>query len=194
MDQIFAPWRIDWVERDGDESDADGAGECPFCSLPDSEDDRESRIVARSDHAFVLLNNYPYNPGHAMVIPYRHTGSWSDLTDAELLDHAKLKTRTLDALDDALSPDAANAGENLGGGPSGGSIDDHLHTHVVPRWGGDTNFMPVVSDTKVIVEALDDTYERLHEAFAAQSGATTGGETDAVSFEDDREYDDDGPA
>ena len=191
MDQIFAPWRIDWVERD-DEGDGDDGG-CPFCALPDADADRENRVVARTEHSFVLLNNYPYNPGHAMVIPYRHTGSWGELTDAELLDHAKLKTRTLDALDAALDPDAANAGENLGGGASGGSIDDHLHTHVVPRWGGDTNFMPVVSDTKVIVEALDDTYDRLREAFAEQSDADVDGEGDAVflDFDASAEYDDD---
>ncbi|RDI72505.1 HIT family protein [Halopelagius longus] len=170
MEQLFAPWRIEWVERDDDE-DSEG---CPFCVLPERDDDRESRVVARSDHAFVILNNYPYNPGHAMVIPYRHTGEWGDLTDAELLDHAKLKAATLEAFDAAIGPDAANVGENLGGGASGGSIDDHLHTHVVPRWNGDTNFMPVVGDTKVLVEALDDTYDRLHEAFAGLDAADGG--------------------
>jgi ATP adenylyltransferase len=87
-----------------------------------------------------------------------------------------------------LGPDAANVGENLGGGPSGGSIGDHLHTHVVPRWSGDTNFMPVVGETKVLVEALDDTYDRLREAFAGLDGARVGDESDAVgfSFETDR--------
>jgi ATP adenylyltransferase len=180
MDQIFAPWRIQWVERDGDEDSPDG---CPFCVLPADGDDRDDRIVARSEHAFVLLNNYPYNPGHVMVIPYRHGGDWGDLTDAELLDHARLKAATLDALDDGLGPDAANAGENLGGGPSGGSIDDHLHTHVVPRWAGDTNFMPVVADTKVIVEGLDDTYDRLREAFAGHDAATTDGDDGAVRLD-----------
>jgi ATP adenylyltransferase len=178
MEQLFAPWRIQWVERDDDES-MDG---CPFCVLPDRTDDRANRVVARSDHAFVLLNNYPYNPGHVMVIPFRHTGAWGDLTDDELFDHAKLKTTTLEALDAALNPDAANAGENLGGGASGGSIEDHIHTHVVPRWGGDTNFMPVIGDTSVIVEALDDTYDRLHEAFARLDGATVRGDADAVRF------------
>jgi ATP adenylyltransferase len=165
MDQIFAPWRIEWVERE------ESGDECPFCALPDRGEDRDAKIVARSEHAFVLLNNYPYNPGHVMVIPYRHTGEYGALSDAELLDHARLKARTFDALEAALDPDAFNAGLNLGG-PAGGSIEDHLHTHVVPRWNGDTNFMPVVSDTTVIVEAIDDTYERVHEAFAAQSGAT----------------------
>jgi len=168
MDQIFAPWRIEWVERDGDEDDVEG---CPFCVLPERDQDRESRIVARSEHAFVILNNYPYNPGHVMVIPDRHTGEWGALSDAELLDHARLKVATIDALEVALGPDGVNAGENLGGSAAGGSIDDHVHTHLVPRWSGDTNFMPVIGDTKVIVEALDDTYDRLHDAFASLPAA-----------------------
>lgn len=179
MDQIFAPWRIEWVERD-DEETIDG---CPFCVLPERDDDRESRLVVRSEHSFVLLNNYPYNPGHVMVIPRRHTGDFGDLSDDELLDHARLKQRTLDALEEAMAPAGFNAGENLGGDAAGGSIDDHLHTHIVPRFDGDTNFMPVVGDTKVIVEALEDTYDRLHDAFAALPEATVSDETSAVRLE-----------
>ena len=179
MDQLFAPWRIEWVERDGDGDD----GGCPFCALPERGDDREVRIVARSERAFVLLNNYPYNPGHAMVIPYAHEGDYRSLDEAVLLDHARLKQRTFDALETALEPDAFNAGLNLGG-PAGGSIEDHLHTHVVPRWSGDTNFMPVIGDTKVIVEAIEDTYDRIREAFAAQPGAARAdGGAVALSFE-----------
>jgi ATP adenylyltransferase len=168
MEQIFAPWRIDWVERDPEEKQTiDG---CPFCVLPERDADRESRIVARSEHSFALLNNYPYNPGHLMIIPYRHVGDYTDLTETELLDHARLKQVAIDALHDGLGPDGLNMGMNSGKG-AGGSIDDHLHTHLVPRWEGDTNFMPVIGETNVIVEAVDDTYERLHAGFAAQSGA-----------------------
>ena len=165
MDQLVAPWRIEWVERD-DELDG-----CPFCVLPERSDAREANVVAAADRAFVLLNNYPYNPGHAMVIPRAHTGAFTDLDEATLLEHARLKQRTIGALETALDPDGLNAGLNLGDG-AGGSVDDHLHTHVVPRWTGDTNFMPVCADTKVIVEAVDDTYERLHEAFADQPDTT----------------------
>ena len=165
MDQLVAPWRIEWVERD-DEPDG-----CPFCVLPERSDAREANVVAAADRAFVLLNNYPYNPGHAMVIPRAHTGAFTDLDEATLLEHARLKQRTIEALETALDPDGLNAGLNLGDG-AGGSVDDHLHTHLVPRWTGDTNFMPVCADTKVIVEAVDDTYERLHEAFADQPDAT----------------------
>ena len=168
MDRLFAPWRIEWVERDEDPIEG-----CPFCVLP-AGDDREGRIVARNDRAFVVLNNYPYNPGHAMVVVDRHTGEYATLDEAELLATARLKQRTLRALDAAFDPDGVNVGANLGGDAAGGSIDDHVHEHVVPRWRGDTNFMPVVGDTKVVVEALERSYGRLHEAFGAQDGATTG--------------------
>ena len=176
MHQIFAPWRIDWVERDADEDEIDG---CPFCVLPARADDTESRIVARGEHAFVLLNNSPYNPGHLMVIPDRHVPGYEALDPAAVAGHAHVRTRTLRALRAAFDPDGLNTGTNLGGSAAGGSIDDHVHEHVVPRWNGDTSFMPVVSDTKVIVEALSASYDRLHEAFAAQDG-TTGTETGAV--------------
>ncbi|SEW21417.1 HIT family protein [Natrinema salifodinae] len=178
MDQVFAPWRIEWIRRDEGNPDIE---DCVFCELPAFDDDREHLIVARSEHAFVMLNNYPYNPGHAMVIPHVHTGDYTDLDDAVLLDHARLKQRAFDALEVALEPDGFNAGLNLGDG-AGGSIDDHLHTHVVPRWQGDTNFMPVLSDTSVIVEALEETYDRVRDAFAAQEGATVPDEESAVVF------------
>ncbi|SFS67387.1 HIT family protein [Halostagnicola kamekurae] len=179
MDQVFAPWRIEWIKRDEKNSDVDG---CVFCAFPEREDDRENLLVARSEHAFVLLNNYPYSPGHVMVIPRTHTGEYADLTDEQLLDHARLKQRTFKAVETALEPDGFNAGLNLGEG-AGGSIGDHLHTHIVPRWQGDTNFMPVIGDTSVIVQALEETYDQLHEAFAAQEGATVPGAGRAVVFE-----------
>jgi ATP adenylyltransferase len=170
MDQVFAPWRIEWVERDGNE-DVDG---CPFCVLPDREDAREANVLAESEHAAVILNNFPYNPGHAMVVPHEHTEAYEALDRDVLLDHARLKQRTVEAFEAGLEPDGINAGLNLGNA-SGGSIDGHLHTHMVPRWAGDTNFMPVTADTKVIVEAVAETYETLHAAFEAQAGATVAG-------------------
>ncbi|RXK51885.1 HIT family protein [Halorientalis pallida] len=179
MEQVFAPWRIDWIERPDKSEDVDG---CVFCAFAERDDDRTNKVVARSDHAFVLLNNYPYNPGHAMVIPHQHTGDYRDLDEPVLTDHARLKQRTIEAMETALRPQGYNAGLNLGGGAAGGSIDDHLHTHVVPRWEGDTNFMPVISETQVIVEAVEDTYDRLHEGFAEQDGATIPDEDSAVEF------------
>ena len=176
MDQIVAPWRIEWVERDDKNADLDG---CPFCVLPERDDDRSNLVVARSDHSFVLLNNYPYNPGHAMVIPRRHVGAYEELTETELLDHARLKQLTIRALQAGLGPDGFNTGMNLGEG-AGGSIGDHIHTHIVPRWKGDTNFMPVIGETSVIVEAVTDTYDRLHQGFVAQPETTVSDSETAV--------------
>ena len=178
MDQIFAPWRIEWVEREDKNESIDG---CPFCVLPTREEDRSNLVVAESESTVVILNNYPYNPGHAMVIPRRHVGSYEELPDAELLDHARLKQVTLRALKTGLGPDGFNTGMNLGEG-AGGSIGDHIHTHIVPRWRGDTNFMPVVGDTNVIVEAVTETYNRLHKGFADQPGSTVDGPEQAVRF------------
>ncbi len=109
------------------------------------------------------------------------TSEYANLGEETLLGHARLKQRTFDAMEAAFGPDGFNAGLNIGEG-SGGSID-HLHTHIVPRWSGDTNFMPVISDTKVIVEGLKDTYEKLHAAFAEQEGGTVSNPNAAVSFE-----------
>ena len=182
MDQVFAPWRIEWVERDDPEGGIEG---CPFCVLPERDADRESRIVARSPRSFVILNNYPYNPGHAMVIPRVHEGDYAALGRDDLLDHARMKQRAFEALRGALGPDGFNAGMNHGGAAAGGSIDDHVHTHVVPRWSGDTNFMPVVSETKVIVQALDDTWEAVRDAFADLDGAEDRGPDAAAFFASD---------
>ncbi|GAD53270.1 histidine triad protein [Halarchaeum acidiphilum MH1-52-1] len=182
MEQVFAPWRIEWVKREDKNPDVE---ECVFCELPEREDARENLVVAASERAFVLLNNAPYNPGHLMVLPREHGGDYAALDDATLLDHARLKQRALDALDAAFEPHAYNAGLNLGGGAAGGSIDDHVHTHVVPRYEGDTNFMPVVADTKVVVEGLADSYDALHEAFAAQSDATDRGPKTPVALDFD---------
>jgi ATP adenylyltransferase len=179
MDQVFAPWRIDWVEREDRNAEFD---DCVLCELPAAGADREHRVLARTGRAYVLLNNYPYSPGHVMVVPHTHTGDLRDLDEETTLAMARLRNRLLDALEDSMGPDGFNVGLNLGGGAAGGSIDDHVHTHVVPRWEGDTNFMPVLSDTQVIVEALEDTYDRLHEALAAQDGATAPGDDAAVEF------------
>lgn len=179
MDQVFAPWRIEWVERD----DKNEGVDCVFCEFPDREDARDHLVVAESEHATVMLNNYPYNPGHAMVIPQTHTGEYRDLDDETLLAKERLVQRTIDAMDDALAPDGYNVGYNLGGGAAGGSIGDHLHAHIVPRWTGDTNFMPVVGGTKVIVEAVADSYDRLHEALATQDGTRVDDPDSAVIVE-----------
>jgi ATP adenylyltransferase len=160
MEQVFAPWRIEWVRR---ENETDG---CVFCKMRETEDDRDLRVVARSSRSFVVLNNRPYNPGHVMVVPHIHTGDYAALDDETVTDHARLKRTTFEALRVSFDPDGFNTGLNLGDS-AGGSIGDHLHTHVVPRWEGDTNFMPVTSDTKVIVQALEETYDELRGGFVS---------------------------
>ena len=173
MDQLFAPWRGEWVKRDEDPIDG-----CPFCVVPDRGDDHDGRIVARGDRGFVIFNNYPYNPGHVMVVPDRHTAAYTDLDGEELRAHAALKQRTLRAIEVAFEPDGVNAGLNLGGIAAGGSVE-HLHEHVVPRWTGDTNYIAVTAGTTVIAEAIMESYDRLHEAFMTQEGAEES-ETGAV--------------
>lgn len=177
MDQLFAPWRIEWVERDTpDEGDG-----CVFCQFAADDADRTNRVVARNGTGFVLLNNYPYNPGHVMVIPEIHTGDIRSLEPEMMLPIGSLIQATIDALEAAIEPDGYNVGMNLGR-HAGGSIRDHLHVHVVPRWGGDTNYMPVIADTTVIVQAVEETYDRLYGTFAELPGATVHDETTAVDL------------
>lgn len=174
MDQLFAPWRIEWVTRE-DRIDPDG---CVFCALPHEDDHREALVVAETEHSYVLLNNAPYNPGHVMVIPRRHVTDPRELGDDEMLDQERLVARTVDALESTMRPDGFNTGRNIG--DAGGGSIAHVHTHVVPRWRGDTNFMAVIDGSKVIVQALDDTYEALHAAFADQEDSTGSDDTRAV--------------
>lgn len=156
MKMIWAPWRIEYIrspKHDG----------CIFCDFPKENRDRERLILYRGEHAFVIMNNYPYNPGHVMIAPYRHVGRWEELRDEELLDMMKLSRLMIRAIKRAMNPDGFNMGVNLGR-VAGAGIEEHVHIHVVPRWNGDTNFMPVVADTKVIPESLEDSYEELKKA------------------------------
>jgi len=138
---------------------------CVFCRILAEQNDEANFVLHRGAHAFVLLNAFPYNPGHLMVVPLRHTGDFSSLSDAEQLELARLLATSQAALDRCMSPQGFNVGMNLGRA-AGAGITDHLHYHVVPRWSGDSNFMSVVADTKVISEGLAETWRRLKEAFA----------------------------
>jgi ATP adenylyltransferase len=136
--------------------------ECIFCDFPSqpASNDRDNLILARGDHAFVILNKFPYNSGHLMVAPFRHTGEWESLNDDELLEISRWSQRCIASLHATLVPQGFNVGVNQGV-IAGAGILDHVHLHVVPRWGGDTNFMTTVGDTKVLPEALTETYDRL---------------------------------
>jgi len=156
MNHIWAPWRIKYIRSPKHNG-------CIFCDFPKENRDEERLILYRGKHAFVIMNNYPYNPGHVMIAPYRHVGEWEELTDEELLDIMKLSQLTIKALKRAMKPQGFNMGVNIGC-VAGAGVKDHVHLHIVPRWNGDTNFMPVIADTKVIPESLEEAYEELKKA------------------------------
>jgi ATP adenylyltransferase len=146
-------------------STGDG-GACIFCDLFARSDDAGAHVLFRGETAFVLLNAYPYNTGHLMVAPTRHVADLHDLEPTELSALMELTSRSVDIVQDAMSPHGFNVGMNLGA-VAGAGVPGHLHVHVVPRWGGDTNFMTVVGDTKVLPEMLADTDAKLRPGFAA---------------------------
>jgi ATP adenylyltransferase len=153
MEHLWAPWRIEYIERAAESG-------CILCQKPEENNDEANLILHRGRHNFIILNAYPYNTGHLMVAPYRHIADLRDLKDEEASEHFDIVKRGLELLKEVMKPTGFNIGLNLGW-VAGAGIADHLHTHVVPRWGGDTNFMPVVSDTKVLPEALNATYRKL---------------------------------
>ncbi|MGB9587460.1 MAG: HIT family protein, partial [Armatimonadota bacterium] len=133
---------------------------CIFCIFPAEQDDRTRLILNRGEHSFIMLNSFPYNPGHLMVAPYKHTADLYELTDEELLEVDHLVRFSVRLLSATVQPDGFNLGVNLGR-TAGAGIVDHVHWHVVPRWNGDTNFMPVIGETKVLPESLEATYDKL---------------------------------
>lgn len=179
MDPIFAPWRMNWITRGAVNEDLDG---CVFCELPEQGADRQQRILARSVTSYVLVNKAPYTPGHLLVVPTSHEGSLADIDEQVLLDMFKLVRTSVDAIRRELSPDGFNIGMNIGKA-GGASIEDHLHVHIVPRWEGDTTFMPTIANSKVIAEALDETYDRLYDAFLDLEWVEADGEDSAVMVE-----------
>jgi len=157
FERLYTPHRMAYIKGEGKEG-------CPFCDIP-AMSDEEGLVVARGAGCFVVLNLYPYNSGHLMVVPYRHVPSYEDLSAAETLELAELTQRALRAIRHASGAQGFNVGMNLGG-VAGAGIAAHLHQHVVPRWGGDTNFMPVVGHTKVLPQLLPETRELLARAWA----------------------------
>jgi ATP adenylyltransferase len=160
MDVLWAPWRMEFIKGEKPQG-------CIFCDFPaqtGAEADRKNLILGRSPSSFAIFNKYPYNSGHLMIIPRRHTADFPSLSKAESEDLHGLLALAVRLLNQELKPDGMNIGMNLGRA-AGAGIADHLHYHIVPRWNGDTNFMPVVSETKVIVEHLSATYDRLRPLF-----------------------------
>ena len=161
MDQLWAPWRMAYImeAKEGEESDS-----CIFCEKPQQQKDEENLIVFRSAECYVMLNKFPYNNGHLMIIPYIHEADLPKVSDDILLDMQRVLNKSIRAVSKTMEPHGMNIGLNLGR-TAGAGIVDHLHYHLVPRWNGDTNFMPVISGTKVISEALADTWSKLRNEF-----------------------------
>jgi ATP adenylyltransferase len=153
-EHLWAPWRLDYIEKDTP------SGGCIFVDLPAREDDRENLLLFRGTTAFVMLNRYPYTNGHLMVAPYRHTADMGELSDEELLEIQRLLARCIEWLRAAYRPEGFNIGVNLGK-VAGAGIPTHIHWHIVPRWGGDTNYMTTVADVRVLPQSLEDSYDRL---------------------------------
>ena len=153
---LWAPWRLEYVQGG---ADADG---CIFCVA--SADEGHDLVVRRGERAYVVMNLYPYSNGHLMVAPYRHLAGPGDLDEAERAEMCRLLDESVRALTEAMSPHGFNAGINIGR-VAGAGVEGHIHLHVVPRWNGDTNFMPVLADVKVIPEHLIETRAKLAEAW-----------------------------
>ena len=158
MDQLWAPWRLSYVATAGKLPSPPDA--CFICQGLSESDDRRNLIVLRRPRSVVVLNRFPYNNGHLLVAPRAHKGTLADLDIAEVLEVQQTLARMVGVLDDLMHPDGYNVGLNLGKA-AGAGLPGHLHWHIVPRWHGDTNFMPIMADTKVIVQSLDALYDLL---------------------------------
>lgn len=159
FEKLWAPWRMKYIEG----IDTGGDPGCIFCAKPKEHDDEKNFIVFRGVKCYLILNVFPYNNGHLMVVPYVHTSLLSDLDAETRLEMFDLAGIAVDAIGNTMRPDGFNIGMNIGRS-AGAGIADHLHLHLVPRWNGDTNFMPVIGGAKVISEALEDSYRKIRGA------------------------------
>jgi ATP adenylyltransferase len=156
--RIWAPWRLPYVK------DASKDTECIFCSKPAEENDAGTFIVHRGERCFVILNTFPYTNGHLMIAPFEHLGKLQDLDQDTVAELMSLSTRAMSIIDDTYGPEGYNVGCNQGR-IAGAGFESHIHMHVVPRWAGDTNYMPVIADTRVMPQSLEQSYEALKGQF-----------------------------
>jgi ATP adenylyltransferase len=159
IDNLWAPWRLEYVRG------PQPAG-CVLCAKPKEADDAAALVVARGEHMYAVLNLYPYNPGHLMVVPYRHVAGLEELTAAESVEGQQMLAEAIRTMRRAFDggPSGFNVGLNLGSA-AGAGIPDHLHWQLVPRWQGDTNFMPVLADIRVMAQHMQTTWQQLHDAW-----------------------------
>ncbi len=157
MKTLWSPWRMEYILSEKDK-------ECIFCTKPADNNDRSNLILYRGAKTYVIMNKYPYNNGHVMVVPYFHTSELSGLDD-DVVSELLIMTRySIDCLKKAFGPEGFNVGINIGAA-AGAGIEEHLHIHIVPRWAGDNNFMTVISEIRVIPEHILDTYDKLYPVF-----------------------------
>jgi ATP adenylyltransferase len=158
MERLYSPWRSEYIAGFKDEKKIEG--ESLFTRIAGEKKDAKNLVLVRKTHCFVMLNLYPYNSGHLLIVPYRQTADLSDLTAEECAEVMQTTAEMIDLLKRTLKPHGFNFGANLGR-VAGAGIDDHIHFHIVPRWNGDVNFMPTIADTKVVSEAMRVTYQKL---------------------------------
>jgi ATP adenylyltransferase len=164
FERLWTPHRLAYIEGHNKPADAEAGEQCPFCRAP-TRSDEDGLIVHRGQSAYAVLNLYPYSPGHLMAVPYRHVADYADLTVDESTEIAALTQSAMRTLRQVSGPHGFNIGMNQGA-VAGAGIAAHLHQHVVPRWGGDTNFMPIIAHTRVLPQLLGDTRQRLAQAWA----------------------------
>ncbi len=164
MEHIWAPWRIEYIRLAKNGGDSD----CILCDKPAEANDESNLLLFRGEYNFVIMNRYPYSAGHLMIAPYRHTALLESLERNELLEHFQLVQKTIVIIRRLWNPAGFNMGMNMGR-VAGAGIDQHIHTHVVPRWAGDTSFMPVIASTGVVNAALSESYAELFPEFQKES-------------------------
>jgi len=165
MQRMWSPWRSQYIASFKDvPGQKKKKGRSLFTTAWKSKDDDRNLIVWRGEHCFVIMNRYPYNSGHLMIVPNRQTPDFQDLTPVEMSEIMQASQRAMKALDRVMHPHGYNFGANVGR-VSGAGVDEHIHFHIVPRWNGDTNFLPVLADTKVISEDIHETFRRLRKCF-----------------------------
>ena len=158
MDQLWAPWRLEYIQ--GPENDS-----CIFCLGEETANDQASLVVARGTHCYVIMNRYPYSNGHLMISPYRHISDSAELVVDEVVEIHQLMVRSQAVLREEFAAQGFNVGWNIGQA-AGAGIADHIHMHIVPRWAGDGNFMPILADVRVIPQHIEKTYSLLVKAFS----------------------------
>jgi ATP adenylyltransferase len=163
MKRLFSPWRSQYIASFKHEKKT--KNECLFCRIARERSDQKNLVVTRREFCYVVMNKYPYNSGHLMIVPYRHTPDFEGLTKAEYADVMAVTSEMIGVLGDVSQPQGFNFGANLGR-VAGAGIDKHVHFHLVPRWNGDTNFMPTVGDVKLVSEDTKETFKRLSRAVA----------------------------